>query len=413
MPTAADGVSEARLSPIRRIRTGVRGETNIEVFFDLVYAFAVTQLSHYLLDHATLEGALQTVLLMSMVWLVWLFTVTVTNWLDPTHRAVRLMLLALMLVSLVMSASLPDAFGARGLAVGVAYATMQIGRTLFAVIALRGDPLLRNSQRLLVWCIVSGAFAIGGGIAQGHVRELLWVCAVAVDVLGGVFMLYVPGLGRSTTREWDIEGSHLAERCQSFVMIALGESIVVIGAGLAAHASISMVELAALAIAFTGAVAIWWIYFERSAAEAARVLAASPDPGRLGRAAYAWIHPVMIGGIIAIAAGDRGVLADPLATASVATTAMLLGGTVLFLAGHALFKVQIWHTRSWTRIGGIAILLGLGAVGPLMPALAVAACAAGVVVLVAVADYFRYIQMVVPREPPPGPPGRPPHRVGR
>jgi low temperature requirement protein LtrA len=396
--TTVDGVSEAQRTAIRRVRAGVRGETNIEVFFDLVFAFAVTQISHYLLEHATLEGALQAVVLLLLVWLVWFYTTTVTNWLNPNHPAVRLVLVALMLASLVMSASIPDAFGDRGLAVGGAYAAMQVGRSVFTVLALRGDRLQRNFERLLVWSIVSGVLAVAGGIADGHSRELLWLSALGVDLLGGVVGLYVPGLGRSTTHTWDIDGSHLAERTQSFVMIAIGESIIVVGAGLAGGAAVTPVELTALAIAFGASVAIWWIYFDRSAGEAGRVLAASSDPGRLGRTAYAYVHPVMIAGIIAIAAGDHVVLANPLATAAGPTMAMLFGGTILFLFGHALFKLAVWNSVSWTRLGGIVVLGVLGVVGSRMPAITVAACAGGVVALVAVADHFHYV-WVLTRNP--------------
>jgi low temperature requirement protein LtrA len=301
---AADGVSEVQRTAIRRVRSGVRGETNIEVFFDLVFAFAVTQISQYLLNHATLEGTFQAVILLMLVWMAWFFTTIVANWLNPNHMAVRLMLVSVMLASLVMSASIPDAFGDRGLAVGGAYAVMQIGRTVFTVLALRGDRLQRNFERLLGWSIVSGAFAVAGGLVSGHLRELLWLGAFAIDLLGGVVGLYVPGLGRSTTRDWDIDGSHLAERTQSFVMIAIGESIVVVGVGLAGGAAVTPVELTALAIAFTASVAIWWIYFDRSAGAAGQVLASSSDPGRLGRTAYAYVHPVIIAGIIGVAAGD-------------------------------------------------------------------------------------------------------------
>ena len=392
MPIAAEGLSEVKVSPIRRVRTGVRGVTNIEVFFDLVYAFAITQLSHYLLDHATVEGVLQTLLLWTMVWLVWLYTTTVTNWLDPNHIAVRLMLLSLMLASLVMSAGLLDAFGDRGLAVGGAYAAMQLGRSLFAVVALRNDRLQNNFARLSVWCFFSGIFAVGGGLVHGHLRELLWLGAVGIDIVGGMVGLYVPWLGRSTTRDWAIEGSHFAERCQSFVMIALGESIIVIGAGLASRDAVTWIELAALAVAFVSSVAIWWVYFDRSAGEAARILTASADPGQLGRDAYAWIHPLMIAGIIAVAAGDTAMLANPLGAAGVATTAILLGGTMLFLAGHALFKLAVWHHRPWSRVVAVAVLALLAVVGPMTPALFVGLCAAGIVTLVAVADGVQYKQ---------------------
>src|SRR5579862_8536037 len=119
-----------------RDRSGQQRVTNIELFFDLVYVFAVTQLSHYLLGHPTVRGALQAGLLLVMVWLVWAYTTWVTNWLDPEQIPVRLLLVALMLVSLAMSATLPRAFGDLGPAVGVAYALQQIGRSVFMVVAV-------------------------------------------------------------------------------------------------------------------------------------------------------------------------------------------------------------------------------------------------------------------------------------
>jgi len=172
--------------PILRTHTGAKGETHIEVFFDLVYAFAITQLSHFLVDQHSLEGVLQTVLLLAMVWLGWSYTMWVTNWLDPGQLPVRLMLLGLMLVSLFLSAGIPDAFGARGLAVGGAYAAMQIGRSVFAVIVLRGEALQKNFERILVWCVISGSLAVAGGLLHGTTRELLWVLAVGVDMVGSV-----------------------------------------------------------------------------------------------------------------------------------------------------------------------------------------------------------------------------------
>jgi low temperature requirement protein LtrA len=362
--------------------------TNVELFFDLVYVFAVTQLSHYLIDHQTAGGALRALLLLAMVWLVWAYTTWVTNWLDPDRIPVRLMLLGLALVSLVMSAALPFAFGGRGLAVGAAYAIMQIGRSIFAVAGLRGDRLQRNFQRILAWCLVSGALAVAGGLVAGNAREMLWLAAVCVDVLGGLAGFWTPGLGRSSTQDWTIEGSHFAERCQAFILIALGESIVVIGAALSGLRSVTGPEIAAFLAAFVGSVGLWWLYFHRSAEAGAQAIASSADPGRLGRSAYHLIHPVMVAGIIAVAAGDQIVLSRPGAVGDAAVSAMLLGGTALFLLGHALFKVVIWGRLSWARITGAVILGALGAVAPHVPALALSICTATVVLAVAVADYL-------------------------
>src|SRR5690349_6601721 len=287
-----------------RDRSGAQRVTNIELFFDLFSVFAVTQLSHYLLRHSTVTGALQAGLLLVMVWLIWSYTTWVTNWLDPDLMAVRLLLVALMLISLFMSASLPRAFEDLGVWVGGAYAVQQIGRTVFMVIALRGHPLEANFQRILAWCVASSAFAVAGGLAYGNARALLWLGSVCIDLLGGVVGFYTPGLGRSRTSDWTIAGGHFAERCQAFILIALGESIVIIGATLT-DLKVTAAVLAAFVVAFGGAVGLWWLYFDQSAEAAAGKIARSEDPGRLGRSAYHLIHPVMVAGIIVCAAADR------------------------------------------------------------------------------------------------------------
>ena len=385
-------MTQAGLPGLLRERAGAARVTNVELFFDLVYVFAVTQLSHHLLHRPTLTGALQTAVLLAMVWLAWAYTAWVTNWLDPERLPVRLLLIALALVSLVMSAALPTAFGRWGLVVGGAYAVMQIGRTIFVVIALRGRPLLANFQRILAWCVVSGALAVAGGIVTGPARGWLWLAAVAVDTLGGMVGFYTPGLGRSTTTEWTIEGGHLAERCQAFILIALGESVVIIGATLSGllATTVTWAEIGAFVTAVVGSVSLWWLYFDRSAGEAAAVIARSADPGRMGRTAYHLIHPVMVAGIIVVAAGDEVVLSEPGAPAAGSTAWLVLGGTALFIAGHAAFKFAVWQVVSWPRVAAVVMLALLGLAAGFLPALGLGVCAAAVVVGVAATDHWAH-----------------------
>jgi len=369
--------------------------TNIELFFDLVYVFAVTQLSHYLLDHLTVAGAVQGALLLAMVWQLWAYTTWVTNWLDPDRFPVRLLLLALMVISLVMSAALQSAFTDSGLLVGSSYAVMQIGRSIFAVWALRGQPLAANFQRILAWCCVSGALAVSGGLTAGALpRALLWLAAVGVDLLGGAVGFWTPGLGSTPTQAWNIEGGHFAERCQGFILIALGESIVVTGATLAGllagplalpgaqHAP----TVAAFGVAFAGSAGLWWLYFDRSAADAARLIATSADPGRLGRS-YHFIHPIMVAGIIVVAAGDDRVLAQPTAVAGLAISWLILAGPALFIAGHLVFKLAVWRRLNWPRTAALGVLGLLGLLAPHISRLILGSCAAAVVLAVAAADH--------------------------
>jgi low temperature requirement protein LtrA len=358
----------------------------VELFYDLVYVFAVTQLSHRLLQHPTPAGALQTALLLAMVWLAWVYTTWVTNWLDPERLAVRALLLALMLVGLLLSVGLPGAFGDRGLLVGITYATAQIGRSAFAVWALRGEELRSNYERILAWCLASGSAAVVGGIVHGHARELLWVLAVGIDLVGGAVGFFTPRLGRSQTEDWKIEGNHFAERCQAFVLIALGESVVVIGATLSSLPSVSASQAWAFAGAFAGAIAFWWLYFDRSAEGGARVIASAADPGALGRSAYHFIHPILIGGIIVSATADERVLQYPSQHASGATAWLILGGTGLYLFGHAAFQAVVWRVVPRARVVATIVVALLGIVAPFVSGLVLGLCAVAVLAAVAVVD---------------------------
>jgi len=268
---------------------------------------------------------------------------------------------------------------------------------------------------VLAWCVLSGALTVGGGFAHGYLRGLLWLLAVAVELGAAAIGFVTPGLGRSRTSDWTIEGGHFAERCQAFILIALGESIVIIGATLAGERSATASGLAGFAVAFGTSVALWWLYFDQSAAASAEVIARSPDPGRLGRSAYHYIHPVMVAGIIVTAAADEKVLSDPAGAASTASAWMILGGPALFLAGHAAFKWVVWRYVSWPRLAGIGVLALLALTARSIPALALAACAAALVTAVAASDRLPWLPHPVVGSAGPDPEiaGRDPEIAGR
>src|SRR5882757_1068083 len=150
--------------------------TYAELFFDLVFVYAVTQISHMLLGHFTRLGAVQVTLLFLAVWWAWVYTTWVTNWLNPELTPVRILLFLLMLGGLVLSTSIPTAFEARGLWFAAAYATMQVGRTIFWLASIpRSRTLPRtNAIRILVWLSASAVFWIAGGLSEGHSRLALW-----------------------------------------------------------------------------------------------------------------------------------------------------------------------------------------------------------------------------------------------
>lgn len=359
----------------------------VELFFDLVFVFAVTQLSHALLAHLSLAGVLQVALLMVAVWWVWIFTSWITNWLDPETLPIRLGLFVLMVAGLLLSSSIPKAFGDRGLLFAAAYVFMQVGRTAYSLWAVRGEPLnmTRNFQRILLWLMFSGVFWIAGGLLQSPGRLACWTLALGIEVLAPSLYFWVPGLGRSTLEDWNIEGNHMAERCALFVIIALGESLLVTGATFAELATTGQ-GLLGFIVAVLGSIGMWWVYFDSGAERAHHRIAHSTDPGRQARIAYTYIHLLIVAGIIVSAVADELVLIHP-DHARQAGILVIIGGPWLFLLGCALFK-WVMNDRPWPPLSHLAGLAGLTlllpvALGQVFSALALGSLTTLVMLLVA------------------------------
>jgi low temperature requirement protein LtrA len=314
----------------------------IELFFDLVFVFAITQLSHTLLGDLSLQGLLEVALLFAATWWVWIYTSWATNWLDPERLPVRALVLALMLAGLLLSVSIPQAFDGRGLAFATAYVSMQVGRTAFFLWAVRGTSgrLPNNFQRITLWFVVSGGFWIIGGLADPIARLGWWTAALAIEVIGPLAFFWVPFLGRSVTTDWDVDGGHLAERCALFVIIALGESLLVTGATFA-QLEWSTQTVVAVMSAVLGTILMWWIYFDTGAERAHHRIAHSSDPGRQARSAYTYLHTFIVAGIVGCAVADEVVLVHP-EHGTTAALAAILCGPICYLVGTALFK---WVTN--------------------------------------------------------------------
>jgi len=334
--------------------------TYAELLFDLVFVFAVTQVSHTLLSHFTPLGAVETTLLLLSVWWVWVYTSWVTNWLNPELTPVRVLLFLLMLGGLVLSTSIPLAFDSRGLWFAIAYAAMQVGRTLFWLLSTPARTAARmNTIRILVWLSVSAVFWIAGGLAQGEMRLLLWAMALGIEYLSPAVRFWIPKYGASSVADWYVEGGHLAERCAGFIIIALGESIVVTGATFADLRWTSEV-VAAFLSAFVTALAMWWLYFHKGAEAGSELISSSNEPGRLARLAYTYLHLPIVAGIILSAVSDDLVLQHPTGHSDVRVVVSTVGGPMLFLIGAILFKHAI---RGWLQLSHGVGILALGVLG--------------------------------------------------
>jgi low temperature requirement protein LtrA len=322
--------------------------------------FAVTQVSHTLLGRFTPLGAVQTTLLFLAVWWVWVYTTWVTNWLNPELTPVRLLLFLLMLAGLVLSTSIPHAFETRGLWFATAYAAMQVGRTLFWLVS---TPPARvavrwNAVRILTWLSVSAVFWILGGFAEGETRLGLWALALAIEYVSPVVRFWIPRYGASAIEDWYVEGGHMAERCAGFIIIALGEAIVVNGATFA-DLTWTAETVGAFLCAFAGSIAMWWIYFHKGAEAGSELISKSSESGRLARSAYTYLHMPIVAGIILSAVADELVLKHPSGHADLKTAVSAIGGPLLFLTGTILFKLDIRGFLQLSHGAGIAALCAL------------------------------------------------------
>jgi low temperature requirement protein LtrA len=360
--------------------------TNLELFFDLVFVFAVTQLSHLLGSHLTLAGAAQTALLLLVVWWAWVYTTWMTNWFDPDSPVVRCLLIAVMLASLAMAIAIPHAFGDRALMFALGYGSLQVVRNAFVVWATDRDSQLHAAFiRILLWSIAVAALWVAGALLDDTARATIWALALVIDYAGPAAGYWVPSIGRSLAGEWEIEGSHFAERFQLFIIIALGESIVVTGTT-ASGLHIDAARAAAIAVSFVISAALWWLYFDYVAAIAQRRLATSDQGGALARDAYTYIHTLMVAGIIVAAVGDAVLIARPGATATGVELAALAGGPALYLAGHVAFRRRMAGSWSNKRVTATAALVAAGLLGALMPALACACLILAILIVLIVSE---------------------------
>lgn len=311
-----------------------RRVTPLELFFDLVFVFALTQVTGFLADHLTWFGMLQGAALLVVLWWAWGAYSWLTNAV-PAEEVIpaRLVILAAMAAMLVASLAVPDAFGEYGVLFGVAYFVVRLLHVALSVLATANTPETRQAFLLLApGFLAAPALLIPAGFADGPAQGALWAAAIAID-LGVSFVRGVSG--------FRVHADHFVERHGLIVIIALGESIVAIGVG-ASGLSIGagIVVGAVLGVALAGA--LWWAYFDLVTLAAGRRLSAAKgaERARLARDSYSYLHLPMVAGIIFVALGIKQTLAhvgDPLGTIPAVA---LCGGVALYLIGHNAFRLR-------------------------------------------------------------------------
>jgi low temperature requirement protein LtrA len=368
----------------RRTEAGVEQRTTtLELFFDLVFVFAITQVSHLLIEHLTWEGVGQASLALLVVWWAWNYTTWVTNELDPESIVVRLLLIGLMLASLLMAVAIPEAFGDHALLFAGSYVAIQVGRHVFLTFAAasRGTIERERAGRILIWFLAAGSLWLAGAVADGPARTTLWLAALAIDYSAPLVTYWVPGLPRISPDAWTVETAHFAERFQLFVIIALGESIVITGAT-TSGLDLDTARVVAFALAFLATAAQWWLYFNYVAGIAQRRLELAKDRTRLARDAYTYLHAAIVAGVILTAVGDELVIAHPTEDLSTAKLEIVVAGPALYLLAHVALRLRMTGSIGWRRLGGALACVAVGAVGAFTPALVVSGLVVAVLVCV-------------------------------
>ncbi|WFF03763.1 low temperature requirement protein A [Micromonospora sp. WMMD964] len=385
------------VNPLRR-RESPQQPTFLELFFDLVFVFALTRVVHELVLDYTRDDVAQrlttslaengeTLLLLLAVWWIWTQTAWMTSRFDPFRPPVQFVVLSTMFGSLLLAVAISGALAETGLLFASTYVAIQVGRSLFLVAIVRGHELRRVYLLALVWFGASAVPWLAGAFAPELTRNSLWTLALAIDYLGGRLGWPVPGLGRSRVSPWAVAGEHLADRYWQLVIVALGETILTSGSSLL-RGPIVTERIVALTLSFLTTVMLWRIYFYRAGQILGEAVAASAEPGRLGRLAE-FSHLLMVAGILATSAGSELVLIDPLGDAERAWVGAILGGPALYLAGRSVFEYVAFARVSWPRPVGILVLAAMAPVMVGLPPVWVAAAAVTVLLGVAVSDTIR------------------------
>jgi low temperature requirement protein LtrA len=383
------------MASLVRPREVARSVTPLELFFDLVYVFTVSQLSSNLIGDVSLRGIEETLILALAVMYAWFMTVWTSNWLDVDRRPVQLMLLGLMFATLLMATSVSAAFGAHfaGIEIGddraglfvIGYLAIQIGRTLFAVAVFRGHRLHRHFVNALAWEVGTGLLWIAGIFADGDTPLEIWALAVLLTYGGVIAGHPLPGHRSPFSSDSQIYAEHLLERFRLFFLIALGETVLTIGKAFV-DVPVDAGRLVALAAAFLGTVSLWWCYFHRAERVGIDAVRSAGDGSRLvAFGNYSLV--AMVIGIIGIAVGDELAIADPgYEGATTAMYALIFGGAAVFLLAQLVFFHQATGVVSQSRIIACIALVALAFATASHPLLTSVIAASLVLLGVAIAD---------------------------
>jgi low temperature requirement protein LtrA len=357
--------------------------TPLELFFDLVFVFALTQVTSQLADDPTWGGVLRGMLVLAALWWAWSVYAWLTSAMDVDEGGVRLTMLASTGAMLIVALAVPGAFGDDAVLFGGAYLLVRLLHLVLSAIVVRNDPDRRGALLRFAPTAISGAsLLVLAGFLEGNDRIAVWVVALAIDYLGPV----VIGVGSG----WRVAPEHFAERHGLIILIALGESIIAIGVGAGFELVTGVIVGAALGIVVVSA--LWWLYFDVAAPIARRRLmqATGLELHRLALHSYSYLHLPMVAGIVLFALGLKTTLGHVGEALDTVPAMGLCGGAALYLLGHIAFLFRTTGRVFRRRSVGSVVLLALVPAAVALPALAALALVSAACALVVAYEALRY-----------------------
>ena len=339
--------------------------TPLELFFDLVFVFGVSQLSHHLLDHLSWRGAAETLVMLLGIFAVWMSTSWSATLVRADQPQTRWLILAVMLLGLFMNASVTRAFTVSGWAFIVPFLLIQLGRALWMIVNSTDAVFRGHYFRMLLWLVATAPLWIAGTAAGLEARLLWWMLAAGLDTIGRWLAHPIPGR-RLQSENIPFDAGHMLERCRLFLLIALGETVFTTGTAIAAVPA-TLMTLITGTLALAGTVALWALAFGRAGHLVLQYAEETRDPVLASRHAVNVLMP-MVAGLIAIAVANEIVIGHPYEHTSLSLSLLLVGGPILFLAAQSWYLLVILHIRSNIQLIGGAALFLVGLVSLALPA---------------------------------------------
>ncbi len=358
----------------------------IELFFDLIFVFAISQLSHHLAAHFSWQGAAETGILLLAVTCVWAYTSWVATMI-PVHRpSSAWMLIAIMLLGLIMNASIGDAFATTAWSFVIPLLVIQLGRTLWTIIYAPDSAYKEHFIRVLIWLLLTTPLWLLGALAQGEQRLGYWAAAVIIELLGTWFAHPVPGR-KAKTEHWPFNAEHMLERCNLFIIIALGETVLMAGIALAEHPT-NLLTLMTGTSAMVGIIALWALAFGSIQTHTEHHLKKTLDPVKVSRHAMNTLT-IMVAGLVLLAVANEKIIHHPQGHASLALGFTASIGAAIFLLAQSWYLHSVLKVRSHIHWLGALAITPVGAAALVLPPYGITLVISGLLAIFAGYDWTK------------------------